>query len=256
MDKEKMNSLPSGNLYEIFAINERIGGSTDLSELIKLYSKYGNFNHPQVSYDFGRMLSIKGNKALAKEALVKGASYGLNYPCILYDTPFIDSIGQCMFDLVTEFSIKQVQVAVKVTCLSYIYLSRCIELYQKQAHDSFRSRAILFRRHSYNMLPHSIVTKYFGPSVLLEPFIISDFYFSAIAKNSPFKQECLNTAKEVHACLEDISVNGKAADEYSLEEIARLGEIRHFKLFNALEKEYKNGEFNITIDELHQLNSY
>lgn len=254
MNEEKMNPVPSGNLYEIFAINEKIGGTTDLSEIRKLYSKYGNFNHPQVNYDFGRMLSIQGDKVLAKEALLKGASYGLNCPCILYGSPLIDSIGQCMFDLVTEYAIKDVQTANKITCLSYIYLSRCVELYHKEAHDSYRSRALLFQRHKYKMLPRSIVSQYMGPAVLLEPFIISDFYFSAMATNSPFKQENIQNAKEVHAWLEDISVGGREADDYSLEDMASLGEARHYKLFKTLEMEYQKGKFDISIDQLHQLN--
>lgn len=254
MNQEENIPIPSSNLYELLAINELILNATDLNSLIRLYERHGNYNHPQVCYDFGRMLSIKGEKTLAKEALIRGAIYGLQYPCLVYDSPLIDSIGQCLSDLVTEYPIFNVKIAIKATSLAYIYLSRCIELCPREAHDSYRTRALLFQNHKMNMLPHSIISEYMGLSVLIDPFIICDHYFSSQASNSPFKLSGIDSAKKAHNWLEDISVNGRDADDYSLSEIAELGEGRHFALFKSMELRYKQKEFNITIENLKELN--
>ncbi|HKO79386.1 MAG TPA: hypothetical protein VJU78_03285 [Chitinophagaceae bacterium] len=242
------------SLHEVIAVNEMISNSTDLESLLKLQSKYGHLNHPQIAYDFGRALSIKGDKSKAKELLLEGASYGLRHPCILYDSPLIDSIGQCMFDLVTEYPIRDISIARNVTTLSYIYLSRCITLYHREAHDSYRSRAMLFKFHKYPMLPNSIIAEFMGLSVLIDPFIISDFYYAAHATNSPFRQSGIKQAIEAHAWLEDISVGGRSANKYSLLEMVELGENRHLKLFEILESEYMKGKFDVTTEELSQLN--
>lgn len=254
MNQDENIPTPSSKTYELLAINELIRNTTDLASLEKLYDKHGKYNHPQVCHDFGRMFIIKGDKIKAKEALFRGATYGIQYPTNLYDNPYIDPIGQCLTDLVTQYPIFNVKIAIKATSLAYIYLSRCIELCPRAAFDSYRTRALLFQNHKMNMLPHSIISEYMGLSVLIDPFIICDHYFSSQASYSPFKVSGIESAKKAHNWLEDISVNGKDADDYSLSEIAELGEKRHFALFKSIELRYKQKEFNITIENLKELN--
>lgn len=250
MSHQHIFTEPSTNMIEIIAICEKIQNCTDLVSAEKLYEKYGNYNHPQICCEFGKLLSIMGNKDRAKGAFEKGASYGLVYPCAIYNSPLIDSIGQCLSDLVIYYPIKDTSTATKVTSLAYIYLSRCIELYKREAQDSYRTRALLFKQHNNPMIPQGILFKNMGLGVLMEPFILSDFYFSSQATNSPFRIEGLQSAQDIHNRLEDISVGGKDADDYTLAEIALLGESRHLILFKILEEKYKKGEFNLTLDEL------
>ena len=253
MSQELNIPIPSVNMYEIIAINEKIMNCSDLTSLKKLYEKYGDYNHPQISYDFGRMLSIMGDKQTAKKALFKGATYGLQYPCNIYDSPLIDSIGQCMSDLVTHHPVGEIDIVTKITSLAYIYLSRTIELFKREAHDSYRTRALLFKEHENQMVPQRILLN-LGMGVLIEPLILSDHYFSSQATDSPFKIDGLQSAQNIHNWLEDISINGKDADEYSLNELALIGESRHLILFKILEAKYKKGEFNLTVEELKLLN--
>ena len=89
---------PSNNLYEIIAIGELVRKCTNLQSLQSLYLKHENYNHPAVHYDFGRGLAIMGDKITAKKALLKGATYGLKYPCALYNTIHIDAVGECLSD--------------------------------------------------------------------------------------------------------------------------------------------------------------
>ena len=244
---------PKLDLPEILALMELIHNCSDLDTLIHLFNQKGNYDNPQISYDFGVAFLIKGDKVNAKKALIKGASFGLKYPCSFYDTPFIDAVGQCFMLLLTQYPLNNSEKVINASSLSYIYLSRCIEQSGREAHDSLRSRALLFNDHENPMVCQSIIMDNIGMGILVEPFIISDFYFASQASGSPH-QNALQSARRIHQNLDDITIGGKDADEYSLLEISEFGEKRHLRLFKKLEEKFKTGMFNLTIDDLKNIN--
>ena len=67
-------------------------------------------------------------------------------------------------------------------------------------------------------------------------------------------QNALQSARRIHQNLDDITIGGKDADEYSLLEISEFGEKRHLRLFKKLEEKFKTGMFNLTIDDLKNIN--
>lgn len=241
------------NIPEIIALTDIIQNCSDLATLTHIYNQKGDYNNPQISYAFGVSFIIHGDKSRAKKALSKGASFGLKYPCDFYDHPFIDAVGQCFALLVTQFPLPFADKAISATSLAYIYLSRCIEQSGREAHDSYRSRALLFKDNENPMVGQSIIMNNLGMGVLIEPFIISDFYFASQASGSPH-QNALESARRIHQGLEDITIGGKDADDYSLSEMAEFGEKRHYVLFKTLEEKYKKGELNMTADDLQKLN--
>ncbi|MFN8343726.1 MAG: hypothetical protein U0X91_01905 [Spirosomataceae bacterium] len=244
---------PAMNIPEILALSEIIHNCSDLRTLTHVFNQKGDYDNPQISYDFGVAFIIKGDKVNAKKALIKGASFGLKYPCSFYDTPFIDAVGQCFMLLLTQYPIYNSEKVISASCLSYIYLSRCIEQSGREAHDSLRSRALLFKDHENPMVWQSIIMDNLGMGVLVEPFIISDFYFASQASGSPH-HNALQSARRIHQNLDDITIGGKDADEYSLPEMAEFGEKRHFLLFKKLEEKFKAGRFNLTIEDLKNIN--
>lgn len=241
--------IPSTNLMEIMQMSQMIYSAGSLQALQNIYSKLGNYSHPQICYDFGVSFLIKGNNRLAKEALLKGAHFGIQYPCQLYNHPLVDSIGQCLSHLMTNFNTGDNKHALKVTELAYVYLSRCIELHPRESHDSYRTRAILFSDHENQMIVRGLIMSNAGLSTMKEPYMISDYYFASQATGSPH-HSAYESAKQIHYHLDDISVGGKDADEYSLEGLAELGEKRHFLLFKRIEQKYKNGELNMSFEDL------
>ncbi len=92
-----------------------------------------------------------------------------------------------------------------------------------------------------------------GMSTIIDPFVISDLYFASQATDSPY-QNAYHDAKKLHNNLDDITIAGKDADDYSLEEMAQLGEKRHFALFETLEKKFMQKEFDLTDTELNSMN--
>jgi hypothetical protein len=56
---------------------------------------------------------MKGNNLLAKEVLLNGAQFGIQYPCLFYNHSLIDSVGQCFTLLMTQFTIGNYDLAKK-----------------------------------------------------------------------------------------------------------------------------------------------
>ena len=237
---------PIMNIPEIYALADAIMGYSDLAALTNFYNKKGDYNNPQVSFAFAVAFLNLGDKTIAKKALTKGASFGFKYPCVLYNDSFIDAVGQCFMLLVTKYSLS-LDKAISATSLAYIYLSRCIEIGGIDAYDSYRSRALLFKDNENPMAGQNLIMANLGFGVLVEPFIISDFYFASQSTESPH-QYALQSARRIHQGLEDMTIGGKDADDYSLSEMADFGAKRHYVLFKKLEEKYKKGELNMTLD--------
>lgn len=244
---------PSTNIHEIKVLSQEIHYCKDLETLRQLYNQKGNYNHPQICYEFGTAFLNMDDKDNAKKAFTQGAIYGIQYPCALYGDVLIEAVGQCLSLLMTKFPIADKADAIKVTALGYIYLSRSIALNPENAYDSYRTRGLLFKEHENKMVVRSLITDNVGLFIFVEPYIISDFYITSQAKDTPYKN-LLQIARRIHRGLEDTTIGLKDADEYSLDEMADLGEKQHQALFRTLEEGYKNGQFNLTIEQLISAN--
>lgn len=243
----------STNAHEIKELSHAIHKCSDLETLRQLYNQKGNFSHPQICYEFGTAFLNMDDKASAKIALTQGAIYGIQYPCALYGDALIDSVGQCLSLLMTKYQIADKVNAIKVTALGYIYLSRCIALNPGKALDSYRTRGLLFKEHENKMVVRSLISDNVGLLVTPEPYIISDFYIASQVKDTPY-QSLVQVAIRIHHSLEDASIGIKDADEYSLDEMADFGKKQHLTLFKTLEYRYKNGQFNLTTEQLISAN--
>jgi hypothetical protein len=243
---------PQMNIPEILALSQTIHQCSDLTTLRRLFALKGNYDHPQICYDFGVAFIIRGDNDNAKKALIRGVGYGLKAPCLYYDHPFIDSVGQCFMLLLTQFKIRNSTKVYEATALGYVYLSRCIQQTGNEAHDSFKSRALLIKDHEHIIIWQRILLDNVGSGILIEPYMISDFYLASQATDSPHGN-LLYQARSIHNNLDDITIAGKDADNYSLQEMAALGKARHNQLFSALEIKYKKGNFNLSTNDIINL---
>ena len=245
----------SNNIAEVLEINNLIIQCDDI-ELEYFYKEFSSYSHPQIACILGYRFSNIGNNKRAKECFVKGASYGLKYPCALYDSFLLDSIAQSMKFILTDLNINVWGDPNKIRnliSLCYVFLSKSIELMPRRAFDSYWSRADLFDNKKTRGLSHSVVMNNYGVGTLLEPFIVSDFYYCSQAVNSPHKEPAYLNAKAIHKSIDGIAVSGKSANEYTLQELAELGEKRHEGFFRKLELDYKDGKFDFTERELELL---
>jgi hypothetical protein len=239
----------SRNQAEIISISQQILSANSTSALENLYGKYSNYPHPQIKYNFGTSLLINQNKDIARKALLDGAYYGIKFPCPVYDTLFADSVGQCFYYLLSQFSIKDKQIGRKATELCYLYLSQCIKLFPREAQDSYRTRALLIRNPSLYSFTVFMLSGYANTKVPDGVYVLSDFYFASQATGSPFKN-ALDIAKEIHTKLDDAEIGEKCADDYSLRGLAEVGESMHRVIFNKIEASFKNNKLEISKNDL------
>lgn len=240
------------NTFEILKLSGLITSAKNLEALYKIEQEIGSYDHPQIYRDLGTSYFILGNKNLVKEKLIQGAKYGLKFPCEVYNSNFVDSIGQCFMLLLTQYPVCNSNSTYKATMLAYLFLSRCIEMYPREAQDSYRSRGLLYEDQHLPYTTQLVIKENSNFGAMSEPLIISDYYFAAKATGSPH-QNCLSWADRVHKSLGDISIGGKDADDYLLQEIALLGEHRHFKLYKKIEEQFIANTLNLTTNELQSI---
>jgi len=223
-----------------------------LNDIIR---KYSNVDHPHIHFCIAVRALLLDQKDIAKKFYISGASFGLVYPSQYYDTIFSDSIGECLAHLITQFSFKIDSVengaafdnSIK---LAYVFLSKCISLYPDKAYDSYKTRAMLMEEKDAMNL-----TLKLGMFVMKDPFVIADYYRASTGYNNDpgTKNDCLQSARRIHANLGDVGVGGKDADEYTAQEMTEFGLRRHAALFKVLEDEYKEGKFNTNKSALEKL---
>lgn len=224
-----------------------------IDEVLRLHNSYKEFDHPHVAFVFGITFLKFGDTSRAREEFIKGAMYGAKYPSSYLNTPFVDAIGQCYMNLMTQFPVQDEDSASKATALSYLYLTNAINQMPRKAFDSYKYRGFLFQFNEVHHLPMSLIHEMGGIGMIAEPFIISDYYFAAMSPNNPHS-EVMNRAVELHRSLEDITVQNKDADEYTTAEIADIGEKRHEFFYRLLTQEGFEERYSMTKDELYRLN--
>lgn len=227
-----------------------INSCEDLTLLTHIYNASHKIDHPHISFSFGVSFLILGDKVLAREALIKGASFGIQYPSMYYDHYFIDSIGQCYMLLVTQYSYSFEASMANANALGYLFLSRCIEITNKNAYDSYHGRGALLKNNENVVMLQSFIN-FLGLKNNFNLFIISDYYHASQINGTTHKDDFVY-AKRLHEYMGNIEINDKNAYDYSTGEMAEIGANQHYKLFKLLEQEYVNGNLNITIEDLEK----
>lgn len=237
------NNKTSLSNLEVVSIINRIQSCKNLTALDVPYQDFKDSDHPGIYHALGVRFLILKNKERAKEMFIKGSLFGAEYPSIYYDNLFIDSIGQCLTYLMTHFKINNCRKVVSITALAYVYLSRCIELHPQQAHDSYRTRAILLNDHENKREVENLFEDIFNLNVNFEALFISDFYVASTINNDP---EDLNKAKKIYQFVLDNVWLFKPSFESTIEK----GKNQHLIAYKKLESAYKNKKLSFTINDL------
>lgn len=241
------------NAMMISEILRRIKSSTELFNQSEQIIK---FNHPHLFYALGEKLLILNHNDQAKVELLKSAYYGLKHPSNLFNHLYINSIGSSMCYLVCYYKCNKDdlshKIAYKLMKLAYLYLSRCIELYPDMAHDSYYNRGMLFQKISYHNY-NTLCLETFKGSVLKEIFLVSDFYNSARIDGSRIDGD-FSLAENAHANLGSVTIQGRDADNYRLEDLVNIGNERHKSLYESVKNQYTKSLLDISPTEL--LHSY
>lgn len=248
---DKKDAYSSPGLAEILSYSEKIQKCSNLSTLRNLFNENRTFNHPMFFFDFGIAFLQRDDKENAKKALIQGALYGVSYPCDYYNTPFIDSVGQCISTLLTSFPINDKIKLIKLSALAFIYLSKCIELNPNLSYDSYKSRG-------YMMLSLNVdyaIDHFFIPNMPLPGIQIlssmSDLFYAATIDESPHKNWLIKSL-EMFELLKNynVSYQGQNVNTYTIEEICEYGYQINQQLFKKIEIDYMNGAFDMTQQDI------
>jgi len=238
---------------KIISFSQKLYTCRDSYDIEELVDEFKSLDNPYV-YQAAAQTCLSLNEYDDALPLFKKAiTYGLNFPNKYWGTQMSDALGSSMSKILTLFKIGHSGKSIEnLYVLGYCYLSNCIEQLGENAFESYQERANLV-----NYTPQSIKNEIMPMGALFQVYAISDYYFSGQGfRNNGHSSESykiINTATELHDYLEDISVAGKDADEYSLEEIVEIGKKRHEQLFNSLEKDLKKNKYSINGSELNKI---
>ena len=121
-----------------------------------------------------------------------------------------------------------------------------------KAVDSYFNRGLLNSNNDKALI--EITHKYLNIGLHNQVMAISDFYKASIGyRKNGYKEDANNALQNAiikHEWLEDISVSGKDADEYTIENIAKIGSQRNDILSSALIDEFKSKNIQVTSAQL------
>ncbi len=197
---------------------------------------------------------------ISKSFFLMGAAHGLVQKTFYDDTNEAVYIGRCLAMLLTQYPLNKDNhdTILKATALAYLYLSYSLEMDSRTAPDVYMLRAVLLKDHRSPQIFNEILNG-IGPFSLLgwrmDLLLISDCSLAyKFNKSNPAFQEMLLMAENLHEDLEDMSIEGKDADDYNLEELVKIGETRNGIVYRTLKNRHKDGAYDLTIEELLSIN--
>lgn len=208
---------------------------------------------PGVYARLGKIMTNNGETEAAKVLYMLGAGLGLTSKSNYYATQEAKNLGFCLTVLLTQYSLNEFagDVVFKATALAYLYLSNSINQQSNSVQHSLAMRAVLFEEHKQQSIVQMLIQE-LGVGQLVEPYIISDCFRAASAEG-PIYDDLILKAKSLHQELDSITIAGKDADEYTLADISKIGEERHFLLYNILEPRYLHGDYDTSEEELSSI---
>jgi len=217
---ENSNSIPA-----LLGINQ------ELSQIGTLYV------HAYVMYYMGFVLWQNGLQTEARSNFFNVINTEIELDYHNYGTVYSDSIGISISFLMDKYKEKFKQNTADLFQMGYSYLSKHIEIGGIEMCDSFKYRAYLSDNYSNNA-SHFALQRLNRTTFVPTPLTISDYFYSCkgyLTNNLKDQAKVsMDRAKYLHSFLEDITINGKDADEYSLAEISAIGKQRNDEITNTL----------------------
>ncbi len=236
------------------------------SEVISVYQKYAWLNNITIDY-FAALTkmklgykneSVQNLRNVAADIICSHGEGKYRY----WDSPSIHSVGDSLFLLLKHYYTGDIpfdKFTFSTFNLSYLCLSNNIYNLPDTSCDSFYKRALLLQGGTLGkgMLTLGLVQGSIGLSSSTAPLIINDFYSSGKVYISEYNmhtqgQNLIEKARKIHLSLDGLSIEGKDASDYSLEEISKIGRMRHRDIYSVLLNKFANKDFFMTREQFQQ----
>ena len=246
--------LDATTQQKLVNFTNRLYTCRDSYDIEILVDEFKSINNPYFYQAAAQTCLSLNDYSNALPLFKKAISYGLNFSYKYWDDQVTtDAIGSSISKILTLFIVGNTgKAAENLYALGYCYLSKCIQQLGVSAFESYEARANLVN-YTHPVIKNSIMPLF----AISEVYAISDYFYSGAGlsrhgySSEAYKNN--NKANEIHDWLEDITVAGKDADKYSLEEIVEIGKKRHDKLFSTLQKDFKNNKYSISGSELNKI---
>ena len=244
------NELSVAVIQEFHNKLNRCSKSQDFDNL---FEKYKGYDHPYIFMVAGSVYGTHKDHEKSINNYLSALSYGLSMPNEYYLTQHADTIGGSIARILYHYKIEgDADTIQKMYYLAYCYLTSCINLLGMNAFESLKYRGNILGMNNQYMA--EFVGKYLGMGVLPMPLAISDLYlaYGGYKKRGYHDEaeESIQNAIRLHKWLEDISINGKNADEWSIQEIAEIGLERNKILFENMKADFVKNKFTIDFKSL------
>lgn len=174
------------------------------------------------------------NDAFAKFKYIINTEINNDYST--FDTPLADAVGMASSFLIREYYLKKDEDFYELFVLSYLYLTSHIKNSANIMCDSLENRAIISEDcekylNLFSMIRLDVL--FFIPI----PMIISDYLHAALIFQkqgiADRMTDCVSRAQNLHQFIGDIEIGGKEGSQYSLVDIALLGNERIEKVTSS-----------------------
>jgi len=239
---------------QLLELTKEVYKTSTIDDLISLESKYMEINHPYKYYIFGVEYNIKRASDRALVCFLKASEIGLRNINIYFNSIFSDSVGSSLSFVLTNFNTANLNTdnIYNFFVNSYMFLSSSIKLIGLKAFDSLKHRAELFEKYEGGVT--SAFIDNYGPGVISQVYVLSDYYQAAIGfKNTgdiDSSNYCYRNAVNIRDCL---TINGKDGNLYSLDAIMTLGWRSNYSLFQNTLKDFQDNKFDVNFNMLRNL---
>lgn len=240
--------------------------ASSLTDVTRTCQKYIDLNDITIDY-FAALTkmklgykneSVQNLKNVSSDIICSNGDNKYRY----WDSSSIHSVGDSLFLLLKHYFSEDIpfdKFTFSAFNLSYLCLSNNIYNFPDTSCDSYFKRALLLHNGSLGkgMLTMGLVQGSIGLSASTAPLIINDFYSSGKIYISEYNmraqgQNLIERAKRIHHNLDDMAIDGKDACDYSIEDISKIGRMRHRDIYSVLLNKYSKKEFFLTKEEFEK----
>ncbi|MEN8193696.1 MAG: hypothetical protein ABFS12_12815 [Bacteroidota bacterium] len=185
---------------------------------------------------------------------LKAVEIGIKHKFPHWDSTNVGILGVAMADLLMErlnyelFSVKYDdenidELLYKLMKLSYLFLTRRLEVSSSNAHEIYEKRAYLVQNYGAAL---------FGEQVDDKDGIISDHYYASLAYTEKrFKDDAEKQMEEAKLLYHKYNSEENATTEELLM-TSEEGMLKNYKLYDELLKEYQESKLDIAEEEFEE----
>lgn len=249
----KMND--SKQKFDILTFYDEVMHCQNIETILVVYEKYKNYYDPDVEFYIASTYFNIGLKENSRIYFINAVKYYFRNLTEFWDSYSTETIGQSLFFLLNDLDLKvSDQTKYKLYKISLLCFGRYIEQ-NKEASLPYIFRGTLLQNFDStytNMLMNDVFAL---PIFIPEIFFLSDYYTASLnlkKENKNDYQEYYSRADDLHKELEDITVDGRDANEYSLQQISEIGSQRHQYVYEFLKKEYLENQLTLNENQLDE----